>query len=350
MSISTPLKIGIIGCGNIHKIHAEAINRIPRAAISAFFDEIPEKAVAAASQYGGVAVNSLDELIDRSDAVDILLPSSLHSPIAIKSAQAGKHVVTEKPLDVRFAPALAMVEACEAANVKLACISQHRFASDIQRLKAALDDGTLGTPVQGDAYIKWFRSQGYYESAGWRGTWEFDGGGCLMNQGVHYIDMLQWVMGGVKSVRAITRTMAHDIEVEDTANALVEYNNGAIGVIQGTTLAYPGLPERLEVHGTKGTVLIEGDRAKIWEVMPETPEPFGRHVAKKTGEELGEDGTAKWDEQHYLQLKDFVEAILANREPFITGRAALEPLKIILAIYKSSQMGGEKVELREVGA
>ena len=243
-----------------------------------------------------------------------------------------------------------MVEACEEAGVKLGCISQHRFTKDMRRLYDAVQNGELGKLLHGDSFTKWYRSQGYYDSAGWRGTWALDGGGALMNQGVHYVDMIQWIMGGVKSVQARTRTVMHNIEVEDQAIAMVEYNNGALGTIQATTCTYPGMAERLEVHGTKGSVVIEADRAKIWVTKDVSEhEAFGPSVTLGKNHPLEEDETTKdWNKAHNMQIQDFTNAVRENRDPFITGRAALEPLKVILAIYESSHRGGSPVHLEEL--
>ena len=309
-----------------------------------------ERAATAAANYGVAHATSLEDLYNLVDAVTICLPSGMHADATIQCARAGKHVLTEKPLEITLANALSMVTECEKEGVKLGCISQHRFATDMQRLKKAVVAGELGRLIQGDSITKWFRSQNYYESAGWRGTWAMDGGGALMNQGVHYVDMIQWIMGGVKSVQARIATLNHNIEVEDSALAIVEYNNGAMGLIQGSTAVYPGLSERLEVHGTLGTVVIESDRAKIWVVKdPAEQENFGPMVKLMQHHEIPEDpSTAKWNEAHRLQIEDFTESILLDRAPAISGRDALEPLKVILAIYESSKRDGAKVELAEL--
>lgn len=354
------LRVGVIGCGAIHSTHCDALQRIDGAQLAAVMDIVPERAKKASEKYGVPGVTSLKKLWPLVDAVTIGIPSGLHTQVAIAAAKAGKHVVCEKPIDINFARAQRMVQTCREAGVTLTVISQHRFAKDLRRVHDAAQGGELGRLLMGDAYIKWYRTQAYYDSGDWRGTWKLDGGGCLMNQGVHYVDMVQWVMGGVKSVHAQTRTASHNIEVEDIATALVEYKNGAIGVIYGSTSVFPGLGERLEVSGTHGTVLLEGDRVKVWELdpnAPNDPSPYGRGVqAQPTpnlhvhgGEEASgtgaSDPTAIWTEQHRLQIEDFVQAVHDKREPYITGEMALEPLKVILAIYKSARQGGRRVEV-----
>ena len=344
------LRFGILGCGNISKTHVYGITNSDGAVLTAVCDEIEDKAKAVGGEAGVPAFTDFDEFLKEVDAISVCIPSGMHSEYAIRAARAGKHVLTEKPLDITLEHGLAMIEACETAGVKLGCISQHRFTKDMRRVYEAVQNGELGTLLQGDSFTKWYRSQAYYDSAGWRGTWQFDGGGALMNQGVHYVDMIQWVMGGVKSVQARTRTAMHNIEVEDQAIAMVEYNNGALGVIQATTCTYPGMAERIEVHGTKGSIVVETDRAKIWVTKDvKDHEPFGPSVTLGKNHELQEDETtATWVKAHNLQIQDFTNAVRENRDPFITGRAALEPLKVILAIYESSSRGGSPVLLEEL--
>ena len=346
------LRFGILGCGNISKTHAVAVTNARGALLSAVCDIVESKAGDLGAKFGVPFFSDCEAFFKEVDVVLVCLPSGMHAEYAVRAANQGKHVLTEKPLDITFANGIRMVEQCESAGVTLGCISQHRFARDVQALKAAAESGELGKLIEGDAYIKWYRSQGYYDSAGWRGTYEMDGGGCLMNQGVHYIDMIQWIMGGVASVQARARTAMHSIEVEDQAMAIVEYNNGALGVIQGSTATYPGLSERLEVHGTMGSVVVEGDRAKIWTVKPtDQHEAFGPMVSLGQPKELTDDPTLKdWDELHRLQIENFAQSILNSQAPFITGRQALEPLKVILAIYESVRRGGSKVTLDEIAS
>lgn len=354
-------RFGIVGCGKIYSTHADALQGIDGAKLTALYDVDPAAACAASERYDVPACGSLQELFDHVDAVIVGVPSGLHADIGIAAAQAGKHVVVEKPIDVTLDAATRLVSAGREAGVKFTCISQHRFARDLRRLHDAAQSGDLGRLIQGDAYVKWYRTQTYYDSGDWRGTYALDGGGCLMNQGVHYVDMVQWVMGGVKSVQAMCRTMAHDIEVEDVAYAMVEYRNGAVGLIHASTNCYPGLAERIEVHGEHGSAILEGDRVKLWQIDPIAAKEgqYGGGVMMQPTPNLHLSGagapgvdhstidtTSKWGEQHRLQLEDFTRAIADDRDPYITGEMALEPLKVILAIYDSSRNGGAKVEIR----
>ena len=351
------VRFGVIGCGAIHSVHCQALQNIEEAILTAVFDVVSERVETAASRFGVVAAGSLDELFGLVDAVCVCVPSGNHAAVGILAAKAGKHVLVEKPIDVSLDAATALIEACEENGVKLGTISQHRFSESVRKLRDAAQSGAFGKLLEGDAYIKWYRTQAYYDSGDWRGTWKLDGGGCLINQGVHYIDMIQWIMGGVHSVQAQVRTAAHDIEVEDIATALVEYKNGAIGVIQGSTSFYPGLAERLEVHGQYGSVILEGDKPKLWKIdavaaaeglygggvlMQPTPS-LHLHDQEDVVANAASDPTAVWGEQHRLQIADFAQAIIEDREPVMTGRMALEPLKVILAIYESGRRDGARV-------
>lgn len=356
-----PLRIAVVGCGAIHSTHADAIGQIEGAKLVALVDEVAERADAAGAKYGVRSAIALDGIWDEIDAVHICVPSGLHHKIAMEAARHGKHVLSEKPIDVSLSAATEMVSECRKAGVKLGVISQHRFAADVRRLREAATSGAMGRLVEGDMYNKWYRSQAYYDSGDWRGTWKLDGGGCLMNQGVHYVDLLQWIMGGIRRVQAQTRTQAHErIEVEDIANVLLEFHNGAVGVIQGSTCVYPGLAERIEIHGLYGSAILEADRLKLWKVDAEGSQlgKYGDGVNKQPtpklemhvtdGAESGSgagDPTAIWGEQHRLQIEDFVQAVRDDREPFITGEMALEPLKVILAIYRSGKSGGTWIDV-----
>lgn len=353
-----PVRVGVVGCGKIHGTHCDAIADVDGAVLAGVFDTVRERACEAGDRYGVLAASTLPELFDCVDAVSICVPSGLHAEVGIEAARAGKHLLVEKPIDVNFEAATRLVAAARRSGVKMSTVSQHRFSRKMRRLRDAAQSGELGRLVEGDAYIKWYRTQAYYDSGDWRGTWALDGGGCLMNQGVHYVDMIQWVMGGVRAVQAQVRTAAHDIEVEDTAMALIEYRNGAVGVIQGSTACYPGFAERLEVHGRYGSVILEGDRVKFWDVDPKgaeeglygggvmmQPTPSRHTHEMQPDEENATDTSANWGEQHRLQIEDFVQAIVDDREPFITGEMSLEPLKVNLAIYESARNGGKRVEL-----
>ena len=342
------IRFGIVGVGAIAPTHAQAMGPM----LKGVYDVDPARAAA----LDAPAYPSLEALCADVDAVSVCVPSGSHAEVALACARLGKHVLVEKPIDTTLAKAQALVDGCREAGVRLGVISQHRFSRQVQRLREAVQTGELGRMLEGDASVKWYRTQAYYDSGDWRGTWALDGGGCLMNQGIHTIDMIGWIMGGIAAVQARTRTAAHDIEVEDQANVLVEYRSGAWGVIQGSTAYYPGFAERLEAHGEHGSVVIEGDRTKLWRVDPLGAKlgKYGDGVAAQptpslhlagASEWTDDDPTALWGEQHRLQIEDFARAIEEGREPFVTGEMALEPLRVILAIYESARNGGARIEV-----
>lgn len=349
------LRFGIVGAGKIFPTHVTALRSIEGVRLTAFFDSDANVACRAEEAFDLPAAPTWEEFLSAVDVVVVCTPSGYHAEVGIRAALAGKHVVVEKPIDVTLEAAARLVDTCRQSGLKLACISQHRFAREIRRLHDEAQSGGMGRLLIGDAAIKWYRTQLYYDSGEWRGTWKLDGGGCLMNQGVHYIDMIQWIMGGVKSVQALCRTINHEIEVEDVAAVIVEYRNGAVGTIRGTTCCYPEMAERLEVHGTHGSVVLERDRVRLWHIDPvaATEGQYGGGVMMQPApaasirqvDEQEEDPTAQWGEQHRLQLEDFAAAIRENREPYMTGEMALEPLKVIQAIYQSSREGGRRVEV-----
>ena len=242
-------------------MHAAAIATLPGARLVAVTDVAAGAAAAFAAARGCAAEPGLDALLARPDVdvVCVCVPSGLHAEVGVRAARAGKHLVVEKPIDVTLAAADRLIEAARAAGVALTVISQHRFDPGLIELKRLLDDGALGRLVLAEASTKWYRTQAYYDSAAWRGTWAMDGG-SLMNQGIHYVDLLRWCMGPVTEVTAVCATQAHQVEVEDTALAIVRFGSGAVGTILSSTAAYPGFPQRLEITGTDGTVIVEDGR------------------------------------------------------------------------------------------
>jgi predicted dehydrogenase len=338
---------GIIGCGVIAPFHARAIGELSDARLLAVADEVPERARDVASQFGVEAV-SVDALLARPDidVVCVCVPSGLHAEVGTRVAAAGKHVVVEKPIEITLEAADRLIDAARDNGVKLAVISQHRWDSGVRQLKELVDSGRLGKLVLGDAIVKWYRTQQYYDSGSWRGTWRLDGGGALMNQGVHYVDLLQWIMGPVERVFARARTAAHErIEVEDVVVATLSFASGAIGTIEASTAVYPGLGERLEVSGTGGTAIIEAGALTVRELKDEKGEtsPYGGKVAVEADGEAKAGAAANPADISYLghreQLRDLLEAIGSGGKPTIDGEEARKPLEIILAVYESARTG-----------
>lgn len=331
----------IVGCGNIAPFHADAINKIPNAKLVAVCDKMSYNTEQLAAKYAATPYTDYSEMLkqDDIDVVNICLPSSLHEPFAIQGTNAGKHIIVEKPLDITLGKCDAIIAACEANNVKLAVIFPTRFKPSSTAVKQAIQAGRFGIITMADAQVKWYRDQEYYDAGGWRGTWKYDGGGALMNQSIHYIDLLQSFMGPVESVYAHCETLARDIEVEDTAVATVKFKSGALGVIQGATSIYPGLDVRIGIHGTDGSAVLDGETLDVWEFKDANPEDIKlKAKLQKTGSSGAKDPTAFIDSKgHQLQLEDMIEAIQLDREPEINGREGRKSVEIIAAIYQSAR-------------
>jgi UDP-N-acetyl-2-amino-2-deoxyglucuronate dehydrogenase len=337
---------GIVGTGVIAALHAAAIRTLPGARLAAVTDVVAGAAGAFAAARGCAAEPDLDALLARPDVdvVCVCVPSGLHAEIGIRAARAGKHLAVEKPVDVTLAAADRLIEAARTAGVALTVISQHRFDPGLIELKRLIGEGALGRLVLGEASTKWYRTQEYYDSAGWRGTWAMDGG-SLMNQGVHYVDLLRWCMGPVTEITAICATQAHQVEVEDTALAVVRFGSGAVGTIMSTTAAYPGFPQRLEITGTGGTVIVEDGRiarralaGEAGDGQPGADQP-GADQAGADGPGAAADPAAIEVASHAAQLADLLAAVEEGREPAVGGQAGRDTLEIVCAVYESARTG-----------
>ncbi len=277
---------------------------------------------------------------DEVDVVVVSVPTGLHAEVTIAASNAGKHALVEKPLDTTLERADRMIGVCRANNTKLGVIFQMRFGVVARTLKEVVDEGRLGRVFLSDAVDKSSRTAAYYASAAWRGTKRLEGGGCLMTQSIHIIDLLQYVMGPVRSVMGRVATQFHDIEVEDTAAAVISFANGAMGIIESTTSARTALKSRIELHGEAGTVVANAqyDKFLLWDVKGDE----GR-VEVAPGFELSDidDPWAYPQTRHRIQLQDMVDAIREDRDPVLTGEDARVSLAIITAIYDSSRQGEE---------
>jgi len=335
---------GIIGCGVISGTHRKAIEAVEMAELVACCDVVEDRARAWAEEagIGGNYHRDLEDMLARDDiqAVCVCTPSGMHSQHAIMAAQAGKHILCEKPLDVTLRKIDDMIAAADRNKVKLAGVFQRRTYESTRRVREAVRTGKLGKLVLGDCYQKYFRSHEYYASGDWRATWELDGGGALMNQGVHGIDLITYIMGPVKRVSAYARRLVRNIGVEDTAVAIVEYQNGAVGVIEGTTSVTPGSGCVVEISGDSGTIGLSGDTITTWKI-PGADEETGDAAT----EGVASDPTALAATGHVAHIGDLCQAIIEDREPAIPGREARRAVELIKAIYKSSRDGGATVEL-----
>lgn len=330
--------VAVAGCGMIGGVHVTALKEIPQARAIGAWSRSPERGQQFAAQHQVRVYRSYEELLadPAVDVVIITLPSGHHADYGIQAAQAGKHVIVEKPIDVTEAKARSLIEACRRADRHLSVVFQNRYSQAARKLRKALDAGTLGPLVLGDAYIKWWRSAQYYASSVWRGTKAVDGGGALINQAIHTIDLLQWFMGGAKRVSGLVRTSTHAIESEDIGIATVEFLSGAVGVIEGTTAVQPGFKERLEIHSRKGSVTLEGGFVTSWKVEGCNEADYVDPQPVSVG---GSASPAISHERHRAQLADILAAIQAGKPSMVSGEEGLKALRIVLGIYESSATG-----------
>ncbi|MEM8686421.1 MAG: Gfo/Idh/MocA family oxidoreductase [Pseudomonadota bacterium] len=351
---SRPLSFGIVGLGMIARFHALSLKAMRDADLVACYSRDQCKADAFASEHGGQGYGAMADFLAHPglDVVIICTPSGAHLEPTLAAAEAGKHVVCEKPLEVTTARIDQMISACDGAGVLLAGIFPRRFNPATALLKAAVEDARFGQINLADAYVKWWRTQDYYDSGAWRGTWALDGGGALMNQSIHTIDLLLHVMGDAKSVRAETRLIAHaGIEVEDTAVALVEFAGGPLGVIQGTTASWSaaGHPAEVQITGSGGSVFMSDDRFRVWEFREARDEDA--QIRSEFALDTGADGAGAADPSsidfrwHQRNLEDVVGALREGRPSLVSGPEARRSVALIEAIYHSASRGGEKVEV-----
>ncbi len=338
------LGFGIVGCGVIAPWHREAAGRSVGAKLVACCDIDEPKGRKFAQESGSIAFYKDYEGLVRDPKVDVVsvcTPSGLHGKVAIAAAEAGKHVLCEKPIEITRKKIDGMIAACHRNGVKLGCIFQRRTHRASRLAKDAVGKGLLGKMVLGDIYLKYYRSQSYYASAGWRGTWALDGGGALMNQGVHGIDLGLWIMGDVASVYGRADHLVRDIEVEDTALALLEYKSGAWGVLEGTTSVNPGEATKLSLHGNRGSIILEEEKIAKWMVADGDDEPAKPKEMCVEGEKDGaaSDPAAIGVGGHVFLVNDLIQAIRSDREPFITGESARKSVELVLAVYESSKRG-----------
>ena len=337
------LGFGIIGCGMIANWHSAAIDAIKEAELKAVFDANPASAERFAAEKGVDFVSNLDEFLAREDidVVCICTPSGLHAELGIKVANAKKHIILEKPMAITSRGLDELIKAVEENGVKAAVISQLRFTPAIMKVKKAIDEGKLGKLLIANINMKFYRSPEYFASSPWRGTIALDGGGALMNQGIHGVDMLTYLAGPVRSVYGLCKTLVHKVEVEDAAKVLVEFENGAIGCIEGTTCVVPGYPRELELCGEKGCIVLKEDRIKRWDIEGEES-----HIDKaKSRHNSFNDPTAFSPEHHITQFRDLIDAIREDRKPLVDVYEGRRAVDIILAAYRSSKEQ-KRIELK----
>ncbi|HDD33589.1 MAG TPA: Gfo/Idh/MocA family oxidoreductase [Thermofilaceae archaeon] len=342
-----PLRFGLVGTGVGGEFIAGALKALEGEGLvkmQAVVGRKPSKTENFARKFGAEGwYTCLRHMLTREelDAVAISTPHYLHFPQAIAVMEAGLHVLVDKPMAINLVEADEMVKLAERMGLKLGVILEFRFDPKLRRIKALVDAGKLGKLIMGEAIVEWFRPEEYYRRSDWRGRWATEGGGALINQAIHTIDLLLWLMGDVEKLWSLVGTVAHDIEVEDLAVAALKFRSGAFGVIQGSTAVYPGLPTRLEVHGTEGTAIWEGGKIKL--ISMRSGETYEEKEEEK---EL-----ASWARpeavpihNHVELIRDFVKAIIDDRRPYVDGVEGRRSLEVIRAIYLSGR-SGEVVEL-----
>ncbi len=354
-----PLRFALAGCGAIAPTQAQSLKEIPGLArLTHCVDLDAARARDFAAKYN-LHVATWDEILAHPDidVITLCTPSGHHGELAASALRAGKHVVIEKPMEISVAACDALLAAQRASGRQLAVISQHRFDPATQAVRALLNENALGRLIAADVRIPWYRTQEYYDSGDWRGTWALDGGGCLMNQGVHTVDLMLWLCGPVREVYARTATAAHErIEVEDLVCATLTFANGALGTLFASTAAYPGFPVRMGLYGTEGAVVLKGDElhtvairgretitgpaasAHALQVATGGTRSAVHHAAAEST--AGQPASAwKWGDAHRAQLTEFIAAVHENRAPLVDGVAGRAAVQLIHAVYESARTG-----------
>ncbi len=335
-----PLGVGIVGAGVIGNVHSKALQGIPDANVVAVAETREDAGRELADANGATWYASYTDMLNdpKVDVVIVATPSGMHPEQVSLAAEAKKHVITEKPMAITKAGLDRMLKAVDDNGVELAVIFQNRLSSDVLKVKRAVEAGMIGKPIVGSAHVHWKRTDEYYAAnGGWRGTWDLDGGGALMNQSIHTIDLLQWIMGGVSAISANIATLTHNIETEDTATASVVFRSGALGTIHGTTSCGKDWPVKVEILGTGGKVIIEGGRVTCWEGDSELTDDLLTPMDRQFVE--GWDPNEGFGIGHRRQLRLIFSSLRAGETPPVPGAEARKAVDIILAIYESAKSG-----------
>ncbi|MBE6598407.1 MAG: Gfo/Idh/MocA family oxidoreductase [Ruminococcaceae bacterium] len=342
------LGIGIIGCGAISRLHIDAFRAIDGVEIRAVSDAVAEVAAKVGEQLNVEGYGDYKDLLKREDidVVSICTPSGLHHDIAIDAAKAGKNIIVEKPLEVTTEKIDDIIHACKENGVKLACVFNNRYREGNLFIKKAIEAGRFGKLISANAFVQWYRAPEYYSKSNWRGTWAFDGGGTLMNQSIHYIDMLLWFAGPVKALTGYTATLLHEgIETEDTATAIFKFKSGALGTIICGTSCYPGFPARIELTGERGTAVICDGAITSWSFADEDPLDLeaAQYMAADVDNARASDPMAFDSTYHRIQFENILESFKAGRNAEVDGYEARKSVELIRSIYRSAELGKEVV-------
>jgi predicted dehydrogenase len=338
---------GVVGLGMIAEFHAKAIQAMDGGHLVAGFSRSGGDKAAAFSKSFGVPVitGDYEKFLNTPglDIVAIATPSGAHYEPALAAAKKKKHIICEKPLEVTLERCDAMIAACKKAKVKLGGVFPSRTNAAVQKIKQTIQSGRFGQLTVCNALIPWHRTQAYYDSGGWRGTWALDGGGALINQSIHTLDLLQWLAGPIKEISGYAARLAHKrIEVEDAAVAALRFKSGALGVVVGSTAMFPGMPAEIQISGDKGSAWWRGGHIVAWQF--ETEEPGDAAVRAEFApptEDKGKSGAS--DPRaisfvgHQKQFENFVRCIDGKESLFVDGVEARKAVEMILAIYQSAQ-------------
>lgn len=342
------IHIGLIGGGNISETHARAARAIPGVEIAAVYGTNAEKVARLCREHGGVGYQNFDSFLNHQpmDLVILGSPSGLHAEQGIAAARRGLHVLVEKPIEINTERTDALIAAAKQSGVQLGVIFQDRTKPYLRQLKKWIDEGLLGQIRFVDASVKWYRPPEYYSQSRWRGTPALDGGGALINQGIHTVDLLLWLLGDVVHVQARTARLLHKIEAEDTAVATLEFASGAFGVLHATTAAFPGYPRRIAITGTEGTIIVEHDRIVATNLRTMTPaiEATLAQLANSARDENQSATSASVSDfrGHQAVLEDFLRAIQANRAPLCDGMEGRRSVALVEAIYRAARHEHDK--------
>lgn len=336
------LSIGLIGTGTIAEFHAQALEGLPEVTLHSVYDTRAERTTEFARRWNARAVSSLSEFLadPALHCVSICTPSGTHRETAIAAAEAGKHVLIEKPIEVTTERAEDIVTACERAGVRLGGVFQTRYHPAAEILREAVRSGWFGRVSLVSAEIKWFRDAHYYAGSGWRGTWRLDGGGALMNQSIHAVDLLIWYFGFPVEIAAQAAIRTHEgLEVEDTLVAALRFPGGELGTIQATTGAWPGSFKTIEICGEAGHVRLEEDRIRRWEFSPESAAPSIEAVLDRLGDSDVTDPLRIGSGAHRRQYEDFLATLSGSSAPRVSARDAVEAVRLVEEIYRAAGIG-----------
>ncbi|MEX2600672.1 MAG: Gfo/Idh/MocA family oxidoreductase [Balneolaceae bacterium] len=328
--------IGIVGCGTISDTHAKAIRQSEAGVLLAACSRDKSRVDNFCSRHGGVPYSDYDSFLahDGLDVVVICTPSGTHLEMGLAAADQGKHLIVEKPIEITLERGRQLVEYCNRAGVQLAVIYQNRFIPDVQQMKQALDLGEIGRAFMVDGAVKWFRDQEYYDRGGWRGTLDLDGGGAVINQSIHTIDLMVWMCGDVESLHAYTGTYTHaNVEGEDNAVVSMKFADGSLGLFRASTSMVPPQERTIEIHGTEGTARLSGDRFSI--IREDDAE---NSSAGSSGSGAASPLSGMSGDHHAMQYRSILESFRSGTVPELSGEESLRSLAVVEAIYQSSRL------------